>query len=290
MTLPDRFGDMRGALSLRKLYRRGLTMLEHSGIQDAGSDAWILLEAAFDLDRQSYLMSGEEPADPRKAALYMAWISRRAERIPVQYITGEAWFCGQRFLVTPDVLIPRLDTEVLVEEARHRMMPGMRILDLCTGSGCILLTLLREGNVSGCGADISEKAVEVARENGRRMCLEAEWIRSNLFDGICGTYDLIVSNPPYIASDVIPTLDPEVCMHEPHLALDGGQDGLGILRTIIREAPAHLSCGGWLLLEIGYDQGEAVRLLLGQAGFKQTEILPDLAGRDRAAVGRKTDV
>ena len=290
MTLPDTSGEMRERVTLRKLHRRGRETLEVSGIRDAASDAWILLEAALGVDRQAYLMNSEEAADPQKAALYMEWISRRTEGIPVQYITGEAWFCGQRFLVTPDVLIPRLDTEVLAEEARRRLVPGMQVLDLCTGSGCILLTLLREGDASGCGADISEKALGVARENGKRLGLKAQWLCSDLFGGICGTYDMIVSNPPYIASDVIPTLDPEVGSQEPRLALDGGKDGLEILRRIIREAPAHLTAGGWLLLEIGYDQGEAVRSLLGQAGFRQTGILPDLARRDRVAVGRKTDV
>ena len=290
MTAPRAAEPAGAGESLRSLLHSGRVLLERAGIPEADSDAWALMEAAFDTDRQAYLMAGNEAADPERAVLYSEWIRKRAERVPVQYITGEAWFCGQRFLVTPDVLIPRLDTEVLIEEAGRRMQPGMRILDLCTGSGCILLTLLAAGNITGCGADISEKALEVARENGRRMGREAEWIRSDLFDGIPGTFDMIVSNPPYIASDVVRTLDPEVRGHEPHLALDGGADGLDILRVIIREAPERLSRGGWLLLEIGYDQGEAVRSLLEAAGFTQTEIVPDLAGRDRVAAGRKSDV
>lgn len=278
--------------SPRELLRAGKHRLSEAGIPDAETDAWLLLEGACGMDRQAYLLHGEEPAGPEAIRKYAAFLERRLCREPVQYILGEAWLFGRPFHVTPDVLIPRLDTEVLVEETLRRMQPGMRILDLCTGSGCILLSLLAEadGRVSGCGTDLSQAALNVAAENQRRLGLQAEWVCSDLFARVAGTYDIIVSNPPYIASGCIAGLDEEVRAHEPHLALDGGEDGLRILQRITEEAPAYLNDGGWLLLEIGWDQGPAVRQLLADAGFKQTEIIKDMSGLDRVAAGRSRHV
>ena len=275
-----------GRPSLRELLRTGRTALAENGIREADSDAWLLMEAACRTDRQRYLLHAEEPVGLASLQLYLDYLERRIRREPVQYILGEAWLCGRRFFVTPDVLIPRLDTETLTEEALCRLKDGMRVLDLCTGSGCILLSLLAERQARGCGADLSPAALAVAAENQKRMGLQAEWICSDLFENVTETYDMIVTNPPYIASGVIPDLEPEVRCYEPHLALDGGDDGLLLLRRIIREAPAYLVPGGWLLAEIGCDQGEAVLALLEREGYTETSIIRDMSGLDRVAAGR----
>lgn len=272
-------------MTCRQLVQAAKEHLEENGIHDAGSDIWLLLEAAG-MDRQTWLLQADAEADPELVRRFLAFLERRCRREPVQYILGEAWLYGRRFCVTPDVLIPRPDTEILIGEAMKRLQDGMRILDLCTGSGCILLSLLGRGGVTGCGSDLSEAALAVARENGRRLGLEAQWVCSDLFADVTGPFDIIVSNPPYIASDVLPALEPEVRLHEPVMALDGGPDGLGLLRRIIRDAGRYLQKDGWLLLEIGYDQGRSVPALLQAAGYRQISVVRDFAGHDRVAIGR----
>ena len=276
--------------SLKSWYRYGKELLAGAGIEDAESDARILLEYAANIDRSYYYLHMNDPISEADAALYASLLHRRVKREPVQYLTGEAPFYGNVFRVTPDVLIPRQDTEILVEEAEKRLMPGMLVLDLCTGSGCILLSLLKKHSVKGIGADISAAALKVAEQNQKLLNRRAAWIQSDLFSEIGGKFDVIVSNPPYIASDVLRTLQPEVRDHEPETALDGGSEGLEILTRIIREAPDHLYSGGWLLMEIGYDQGKAVTQLLQEQHFEEIEIVRDLEDRDRVAVGRRSGI
>ena len=171
-------------------------------------------------------------------------IRERAKRIPVQYLTGKAWFMGYEFLVNSSVLIPRFDTEVLVEEAKKHIMPGCRLLDVCTGSGCSLLSLLAECKdriAMAMGVDISKDALQVAIANGNRMELPAEFRESDLFTHVTGTYDVIVSNPPYIATGELADLMPEVRDHEPVLALDGMEDGLYFYRKIVSQADGYLA-------------------------------------------------
>ena len=184
------------------------------------------------------------------------------------------------------VLIPRFDTEILVEEVMKELHDGFSILDMCTGSGCILLSLLKySNNCSGVGVDISENALAVAKENQKRLGLDASFVQSDLFEQITGKYDIIVSNPPYIRSDVIPTLMEEVRLHEPVLALDGTEDGLFFYRKIVKESTDYLNGGGWLFFEIGYDQGEAVKKLMEENGFKNVKVVKDYAGLDRVVLG-----
>ena len=259
--------------------------LRQRGIADAKTDAWLLMEYAANIDRSFYYMHMYEEMPEEDREDYRNLVIRRGEHVPAQYLTGEAWFYGRSFRVNPDVLIPRQDTEVLVEEALKRIIPGMRILDLCTGSGCILLTILKEASVSGVGTDISPAALRMAELNRKRLKAKAGWIESDLFEKVGGRFDMILSNPPYIAAGVIPELDPEVRDHEPRQALDGGEDGLDFYRRIVREAPEYLKPGGWLCLEIGYDQGESLRSLLREVGFSSVEIIKDLAGLDRVAAG-----
>lgn len=201
---------------------------------------------------------------------------------------------GLTFLVNKDVLVPRQDTEVLVEEVMKNLHDGMRILDLCTGSGCILLSLLHYSNdCTGVGVDLSAEALAVARENYERLRIErpemeALFLEGDLFAALStegGRFDIIVSNPPYIETDVMSTLMPEVREHEPRIALDGGADGLVFYRRIAQEAGRHLNGGGMLFFEIGCGQADAVREIMEEAGFREIQVVKDFAGLDRVVYG-----
>lgn len=273
--------------SMKDWLEYGVGFLEAHQISEAKTDAWLLMEYAANINRSFYYMNMHEPMDAGDAEDYALLIHRRAEHIPVQYLTGEAWFYGRSFRVNESVLIPRQDTEVLVEEVLKRIRTDMRVLDLCTGSGCILLTVLKEASVTGVGSDISPDALVVAELNRKRLGVQANWIQSDLFENIGGKFDMILSNPPYIQTAVIETLDPEVREHEPHLALDGSEDGLLFYRRIVREAPDYLNQDGWLCMEIGYDQGEDLKTLLADSGkFTNVEIKKDLSGLDRVALAQ----
>jgi release factor glutamine methyltransferase len=193
---------------------------------------------------------------------------------------------GLSFLVDERVLCPRQDTEVLVEEVLRHLMDGSRILDICTGSGCILLSLLHFSNdCEGVGVDLSEDALEVAKANAERLGIDATFLHSDLCEKVEGQFDMVVSNPPYIASDVIPGLMPEVRDHEPRMALDGGVSGLDFYERIIPQAREHLRPGGMLFFEIGADQGEAVKALMEAQKFAEVEVIKDYAGLDRVVKG-----
>ena len=193
---------------------------------------------------------------------------------------------GYPFYVDEHVLIPRQDTETLAEEALKVLKPGMEVLDLCTGSGCILISLMKmcEG-LYGTGSDISEEALEVARKNACRLEVNATFIRSSLFEHISGRYDLIVSNPPYIPTSVIEGLQEEVRLYDPFIALDGKEDGLYFYREIIKAGGGYLKPGGYLMFEIGYDQGTEVASLMEKHGYRNIMVKKDLAGLDRVVSG-----
>jgi release factor glutamine methyltransferase len=201
---------------------------------------------------------------------------------------------GLPFEVGPSVLMPRQETEILVEEALKDLHSGMRILDLCTGSGCILLSLLRYSHeCTGVGIDISEEALALAKKNGDAILGEdapvrSVFFRSDLFEKVEGTFDLVISNPPYIPEAVIDTLEPEVALHDPRIALEGGKDGLSFYRRIIEDLHRFLKPGGTVLFEIGHDQGEAVSKLLQDRGYKYTEVLKDLSGLDRVVKAHRS--
>ena len=277
-------------MTYRSMVTEGGRVLAAAGVPEAELDAWYLLEylrkeRGERSDRQWYLLNREDEARAEEEKVYQELIERRAKRIPLQQITGEQEFMGLSFRVNEHVLIPRQDTEILVEEALKRIEPGMRVLDLCTGSGCVLLSVLKEASVSGVGTDISQEALLVAELNRKRLGVHAGWIESDLFENVGGTFQMILSNPPYIPSAVIPELDPEVREHEPVLALDGREDGLYFYRRIVDEARSYLCPGGWICLEIGYDQGEALENMLKSHGYTEVKIIKDLAGNDRVAVG-----
>lgn len=265
-----------------ELYRQGVALLQTAGIEEAKLDARLLLEKICDTDRNTLLSHGDMEVTKEQEASFFQWIEQRAKHIPLQHITGEQEFMGLCFLVNEHVLIPRQDTEILVEEVMKHLHDGMRILDMCTGSGCILLSLLKYSNdCTGLGVDISRAALQTAEENARLLDIPAEFKESNLFEQVEGRFDLLVSNPPYIERDVISTLMEEVREHDPMLALDGGEDGLDFYRRIITEAPEYLFRGGKILFEIGNEQAEAVSGLLAENGYTEIEVYKDYAGHDR---------
>ena len=273
-------------MNYRKLYETGKDRLEKAGIQEAALDARLLLEEVCRTDRNTLLVHGDRAVTEEEETQFRIFIERRSTHEPLQQITGWQEFMGLRFSVTEDVLVPRQDTETLVEEVMRYLRDGMEILDVCTGSGCIILSLLRYSNgCRGVGCDISEKALAVAGQNAKELGISAQFIQSDLFESIEGRFEYIVSNPPYIRKDMIPTLMEEVRDHEPLIALDGGEDGLDFYRKITREATEHLYSGGMLFFEIGYDQGEAVKLLMEEEGYEEVTVSQDLAGLDRVVYG-----
>ena len=274
-------------LTLKEALAKAVDKLQQMEVPDADIDAWYLLSYVTGLDRAAFFLHGDEPMAEPDMIRYRDLVTKRGERIPLQHLTGEQEFMGLTFSVNEHVLIPRQDTEVLVEEVMKNLHDGFRILDLCTGSGCILLSLLHYSNdCSGVGADLSEEALEVARKNAEQLGENsALFVQGDLFAPVEGKFEIIVSNPPYICSDVIPTLMEEVREHEPMQALDGGADGLDFYRKIIQGAKEHLCGGGQLFFEIGYDQGEAVQRLMEQAGYREVECVQDFAGLDRVVFG-----
>lgn len=270
-----------------KLYQIGKEQLQKAGITDAELDARLLLEFICHTDRNALYAHGDQEIEDEKMHDFLQLIEKRAVHIPLQHLTGEQNFMGLDFLVNEHVLIPRQDTEILVEEIMRDLHDGIRILDMCTGSGCILLSLLHYSNdCSGVGVDVSEDALAVARQNADRLAeKQAVFIQSDLFEKVEGSFDLIVSNPPYIRSQEIAGLMPEVREHEPHLALDGKDDGLHFYREIIKGAMPHLKRGGQLFFEIGYDQGEAVQALLAANGYTEIAVVKDYARLDRVVYG-----
>lgn len=295
-------------MTRKQAYDYGVETLEAEGIMDADSDVRILLEDLCGIEREELILHGEKIISRTDTEKFMNAINRRLGHYPVQYITGKQEFMGLTFSVTPDVLIPRQDTEILVEEVLKELNDGSRILDMCTGSGCILLSLLYYSNdCEGVGVDVSDAALQVAKDNAGRLELDdtfdmlfipgmqgkkhidqskIEFIESNLFNDVRGTFDIIVSNPPYIKSSVIPTLMEEVRDYEPMLALDGKEDGLYFYREIVKKSRDYLNGGGKLFFEIGYDQAQDVKSIMEEAGYKDVVVIQDYAHLDRVVWGR----
>lgn len=278
-------------MTYKELYDYGVRELMEASIEEAALDARLLLEYICHTDRNTLLVHADSERNSFEEEFYKIAIAKRKEHIPLQHITGEQEFMGLTFRVNEHTLIPRQDTELLVEEAMRYLGDGMRILDMCTGSGCILLSLLKYSNeCEGIGIDISEKALLIAKENAERLKLDAVFLKGDLFEPLDSftsertsdrLFDIIISNPPYIASGVIPSLMPEVREHEPLMALDGMEDGLYFYRKIIEKAPFYMRKGAMLFFEIGYDQSEAVSSVLEKSGFEEIVVLKDYAGLDR---------
>lgn len=259
-------------------------LLESKGVADCKLDSLYLLEEVTGHDRMWFLLNGNDEMPEAELTKYNEYIELRAARIPLQHITGKQEFMGLEFRVSKDVLVPRQDTEILVEAA-GKYVQGLKVLDMCTGSGCIAISLKKLYAPDKVTAvDISEAALGIARHNAMVNQTDIEFVQGNLFENVSiqeSRFDVIVSNPPYIPTKVIEGLEEEVKSHEPMLALDGYEDGLYFYREIIKAAPGYLKKGGRLMFEIGHDQAEAVSGLLEAEGFTDISVLKDYAGLDR---------
>lgn len=279
----------------RELYEEGRRILEQAGLPDAALDARFLLEEVCGTNLQTLLVFPEKKVTEEEVNQYRAFIQRRKDREPTAMILGEWDFMGLTFRLNKSTLIPEQDTEVLVETALEELKrrglgeAPLRILDLCTGSGCILLSLLHElRNAGGLGTDLSEEALEAARENAVRLGLQerAAFRQGDLWEPVGDErFDLIVSNPPYVPTEVIPTLEPEVRCGEPYAALDGGEDGLVFYRRIMREAAGHLKPSGIIIVESGFDEAPQIAALMQDQKLRGIRTVKDYGGLDRVVLG-----
>ncbi|MCR5210381.1 MAG: peptide chain release factor N(5)-glutamine methyltransferase [Lachnospiraceae bacterium] len=269
-------------MTYREALEKGREQLTEAGIPDPHIDAELLLMHVCGCGKSEKFMNPGRVLSSDEEARLSELLDRRCEHIPLQHLTGVQNFMGMDFKVSSGVLIPRADTEILVEEVMRDGANGASILDMCTGSGCIILSLIKYvSEVRGTGADISTEALAIARENGKTLGLAAEFIQSDLYENIDGCFDIIVSNPPYIKTDVIATLMPEVRDHDPYIALDGGEDGLDFYRKIIAGAVSHLNRNGKVYLEIGYDEQDAVEEILRNNSFKNITTIKDYSDLPR---------
>ena len=287
--------------TFHELLTQGIQLLMNAGIEEARLDAWLLLEYTADISRAWYYAHPESEVNEEIVSEYLSLCQKRAEHIPLQHLTHQACFMGYDFYVDERVLVPRQDTEVLAEEALHQLrnIRNPRILDMCTGSGCLLFSLLMElPDAIGTGVDFSEAALAVAERNRKNLELEkrAVLVQSDTFSGdyfqknsgnISLEYDMLISNPPYIPTEDIGKLMEEVRFHDPVLALDGREDGLYFYRRITEQAGKYLKPGGWLMYEIGCEQGTDVSAIMQGEGFTEVTVKKDLAGLDRVVIGKK---
>lgn len=284
-------------MRIQEALQKGSLELKHCGIENPGLDARYLLEWILECNHSYVLLHPEQELSVNQEHRYQEAIEKRTKHLPVQYIIGEQEFMGYTFHVDENVLIPRQDTEILVEEALKRMDAEssdegrkITVLDLCCGSGCIGISIKKlrpETDVTL--TDISEAAIRVAEKNAGSLQADVKICQGDLFEGVQEKkYRFLLSNPPYIPSRVVDTLMPEVREYEPRLALDGAGDGLVFYRRIAKEAPKFLEDEGYVLFEIGFDQAEDVRKILVDAGFEQIQVRQDYAGLDRVVIGRKT--
>ena len=286
--------DCSDSISLKNAYKEGKEILAKAGITEADLDAWYLLEFVTGITKARYYMDPDQSMDPEAWKKYKEYLEKRRNHIPLQHITGSQEFMGLEFLVNEHVLIPRQDTEVLVEEALEMMKQEifrskgcLQLLDMCTGSGCILLSVMHYAEqkgifIEGTGVDFSEQALMVAQKNEKHLRStkkdengKVNWILSDLFENVSETYDMILSNPPYIRTAEIEKLQDEVKLHDPFSALDGKEDGLYFYRKIVTDAKQFLKTGGVLAFEIGYDQGKEVSDLMKKAGYDTASLLCD---------------
>lgn len=283
----EKVAEGRERMTYREAIVLGESILRKADIVDAKTDSWLLLAMACKIDHTYYYMHIDEEMTEEQAREFEVLIKKRAERVPLQYITGEQEFMGLTFHVNSNVLIPRQDTETLVEEALKVVRPGMKIMDMCTGSGCVLISILKNAHdIEGIGYDISKQAINVAKENAKLNEVPAVFERSDLFEDVVeNDFDVIVSNPPYIPTDVIATLMPEVAEFEPREALDGKGDGLYFYSKILEQCKNYMKPDGYVLFEIGCTQGDSVSTMMRLAGFSEVHVIKDLARNDRVVMG-----
>jgi release factor glutamine methyltransferase len=281
------------SVSIAEALRQASRALDHAGVAEARREAGSLLSHVIRRDRTFLISHAEDQLDEDDWKLFENMVARRAAGEPTQYITNVQDFFGRTFRVTPDVLIPRPETELLVEAALAVMNANAVVCDVGTGSGCIAVTLLCErDDARAVAIDVSDAALEVARQNAHDLLVERriELVRSDCFDELkpaTSQFDVIVSNPPYVSANMLPGLQREVRDHEPLVALSPGADGLTVIRRLLTDAPEFIQANGHLLLEIGFDQTEAVKELVSQDIWRSSKILPDLQGIPRIVVLQK---
>lgn len=277
---------MKNELTIREAVNQGKILLEHSGNLEAEHESWLLFSGVFQMNRTAYYVHGHELVEESLYEVYRERILRRCQGEPLQYIEGVAYFMGHEFKVSEAVLIPRFDTEILVTEALKYAKPGMRILDMCTGSGCIGISIALAVEAQVVAVDQSQDALLVAKSNQEALkARQVQLIQSDMFQQVDGKYQMIVSNPPYIRSGDIETLSEEVRTREPYMALDGHEDGLFFYKILAKESGTYLDSGCPLMMEIGYDQAEDVIKLLEENSFADIKVIKDLAGHDRVVCG-----
>ena len=273
-------------MKYKEAYELGCLRLKAADISDYKTDARLLLEYVCGTTYGDLFTKGESEVSAECEVRFNDLLVKRSNHIPLQHLTGRQEFMGLEFLVNENVLVPRADTETLVEEVLKDLHDGMRVLDMCTGSGCILLSLLKFSNdCEGVGVDISEKALEVAKSNAEALNINATFIQSDLFENVEGKFDILVSNPPYIRTCEIEELMPEVRDHDPFIALNGHETGVFFYEKIVAQAPKFLNRGGLLAFEIGCDQGKEVSDIMSRGGFKNVEVINDLCGNPRVVKG-----
>lgn len=281
-------------MKIKDVLKKGIESLNESKIEDASLKARMLLSNILDKSKEYLIIHNEEEINDKINNLYMQKIERLRNHEPIQYIINNQEFMGFDFYVDENVLIPQPDTENLVEEVLFIIDSikdkNLKILDLCTGSGAIAISLskiLKSDKILIYGSDISEKALKIAQDNAIQNCSKIVFLKSNIFSQINDNYkfDIIVSNPPYIETNTIENLSEEV-KHEPHIALDGGEDGLYFYIEIIKNAKKHLNPNGYLAFEIGYNQKNQVEKLLDENGYKNIYSRKDLSGNDRVVVAQ----
>lgn len=278
-------------MTIRQAVSWGSDKLKSHGVENAEHDSFELLSAVNGMTRTFYLVNGDSFLSEEDFLLFEEYIDKRAAHIPLQHIIGKAYFYGYEFEVNGDVLVPRQDTEILVGEVMKVARSGDYILDMCTGSGCIGITIAKKfPEVKVLGIDVSEKALAVAEKNKHNLEADnIDFMLSDLFEKLNQdiTFNIIASNPPYIPTKVIDGLQDEVRLHDPILALDGSEDGLKYYRNISSEAGKYLEPDGWLCFEIGAEQALDVSDIMEREGFRNITVIKDLAGLDRVVMGRK---
>jgi len=280
--------------TIAEVLREAAAELEHGGVPEARREAGSLLSFILGKDRTFLISHAKDETDEDLVGRYREFVERRAAGEPLQYITGVQDFYGREFRVTTDVLIPRPETELLVEAALQIAGAAPFICDVGTGSGCIALTLLCElVNARAVAIDKSAAALEIAKLNAQKLSVadRALFVQSDCFDSLDSReyeFDVIVSNPPYVAEKALQGLQREVRDHEPHVALSPGGDGLNVIRRLIDEGPGFIKPNGHMLIEIGFDQGEAVERLINDSAWSLREIRPDLQGIPRIVVLQKS--
>lgn len=276
--------------SWQDVMREAAARLQAVGVENPRRDVRLLLAYALGIEPVDVILREMDAVEPVGLTAFEAAVSRREAGEPVSRIRGWREFYGRRFVVTPDVLDPRPETELLVSEGVAHLPQGGRVLDLGVGSGCILLSVLAERtDARGAGVDISPAALAVARMNADALgvAARAELVEAGWDVGLAGGFDLVLSNPPYIPAVEMSGLAREVINHDPHLALTPGGDGLGPYRAILARMTGLLAPGGWIGFEFGMGQATAVAELMSAGGLECVAVLPDLAGIERAAFGRR---